>query len=156
MFGLHEFTLYIRKYNYNCILNWIKLDIFSSHQIAMNNYLSGLPKKISLYYKVVHLETCIRVYAVYCSNTMYMYRKTRKLCGSFIVRFNGWHTHYWCYVEFFLRFSIYVYFCVQKCRCVRFLLCNKPLPAQIAWIKSTHNFLLLWYIKPVCDMSLRL
>ena len=44
-------------------------------------------------------------------------------------------------------FSIYVYFCVQKFRCARFLLCSKPLPTPRARIKFTHNFLLLRYIE---------
>ena len=29
---------------------------------------------------------------------------------------------------FCVCFSIYVYLCVQKCRCARFLLCGKPCP----------------------------
>ena len=44
---------------------------------------------------------------------------------------------------FLCGFSIYVYFCVQKCRCASLLLCGKPLPARITRIKSTHNFLFL-------------
>ena len=65
------------------------------------------------------------------------YRKTRKLCSSFIVRFNGdtpTNDVMWIFCAFCF---IYV---------LRFLLCGKPLPARIAGIKSTHNFLLLQYL----------
>ena len=34
----------------------------------------------------------------------------------------------------------FLYFCVQKCRCERFLLCGKPLPAYIAQIKIHTQF----------------
>ena len=86
------------------------------------------------------LYLCIYMY-MYVYSTC-IYRKNRKLCGSFIVRFNGWHTHYWCYVDFICGFFLFMcIFVYKKCRCASFLLCGKPLPARIAWIKSMHNFL---------------
>ena len=93
------------------------------------------------------LNTCIHI--VYTCR----YVVNFNFCIQKIVRFNGWHTHYWCYVDIFvLFFSIYVYFCTQKCRCVSFLLCGKPLPAPIAGLKSTHSFLFLRYTSPHCLM----
>ena len=59
------------------------------------------------------------------------------MCSSFNVHFNGWHTHYWCYVDFFV-FSGFL--CTKNAGVPSFF---KPLPARITRIKSTHNFLFL-------------
>ena len=82
---------------------------------------------------------------VYIIVPISIYRKNRKLCGSFIVRFNGWHTH--CYVDFFVRFLyLCVFLCTKNAGVWVFNCVVNHCSGTYSTYKSTHNFLFLRYI----------